>query len=153
MVALKYNKQEHVDMTQVLVQKWIWDHMLAWLWKMRWVPCLDWVDINQLDEVCVYVYSKGTLCVCVCVCVWERERETENWGWVKSYFMALSAVAGRICIGSLVKLLCLYTTTVLFKCYCFSAVITLCHMMIQKSFYADLELLKLKFKLNFVCWN
>lgn len=29
MVALKSNKQERADMTQVLVQKQIWDHMLA----------------------------------------------------------------------------------------------------------------------------
>lgn len=29
MVALKSNKQERADMTQVLVQNQIWDHMLA----------------------------------------------------------------------------------------------------------------------------
>ncbi len=65
MVALKSNKQDRADMTRVLVQNQIWDHMLAWLWKMRWVPCRDWVVINQLDEVCACVYLKVTLQCCV----------------------------------------------------------------------------------------
>jgi len=53
---------------------------------MRWVPCLDWVVINQLDEVCVYVYSKGTLFVCVRVCVCERERDRKL-GLCKGLFL------------------------------------------------------------------